>query len=440
MLTDSQALVNKLLTKCRFSVVTRNLGASYRGVVFMPKQLQDIDTDAAAKPVSTGGVQVKSVSATGNIKISLKSTQQAQPTEVQPELRAVKSTPQPAATAQVLKKESATRTARPAKNADAAMKPATKTGAKVQKSGAATSSKLASASAQGGGNLSENTAPRSSLKPLGVMAAVLGTVALTLGVMHFAGGTDTQVAAAADASQPMSVEVATAQETSVILAPVEAEKAAIVAPVQAAADGASGDVTAEAIAAAVAKLAPSQTAPQPVEVAQKPEALASVVETLDADALEKAAFASASLFKADPEEVRVLEREESDRIEPVVAPKTVSAPHVSTAEKLALVSYLSALPDGPEAQEQASALSQKMTSGTLAALSQPKSTTVQVEEEPVYIFDLVVEALAEGRSDAELDQILNESYAAGRVTVPSSLILADGRVDSKTILALFAGK
>ncbi len=378
----------------------------------MPKQLNDVDSDAAAKPVSTGGVQVKSVSATGNIKISLKPVPEAKSPNAKTELRSAQVKKQPVDAGQ----EPPLRAAKPAAKK--------KSAAKVQKPQIAATSKLASASAQGEANVPNPVASRSSLKPLGLTAAVLGTVALSLGVMQFAGGSDAQ-----DVAVAAPVTAAPAVQTDVVTAQVDADKAAIVAPVQASVAGANGDVTAEAIAAAVAKLAPSQTLAEP----------APRDDTSNDDVLEKAAFASASLFQASPKEIWEQERAEADRIEPVaVAPKTVSAPHVSTAQKLALVSYLSALPDGPEAQEQASALTQKMTSGTLAALSKPK--TEAVEDEPIYIFDLVVNALAEGRTEAELDQLINETYAAGRVTVPSSLILADGRVDSQTILVLFAGK
>ncbi|MHA7852494.1 hypothetical protein [Roseovarius sp.] len=83
----------------------------------------------------------------------------------------------------------------------------------------------------------------------------------------------------------------------------------------------------------------------------------------------------------------------------------------------------------------------------LAALRSPGASTVQpatpdaaarmAENNPLY--RMVAEAIAQGQSDAYIDRLLNLAHQRGEITVPPGLIKPDGTVDTKTVIALFAG-
>jgi hypothetical protein len=53
------------------------------------------------------------------------------------------------------------------------------------------------------------------------------------------------------------------------------------------------------------------------------------------------------------------------------------------------------------------------------------------------LYSLVVTAHSEGHSFEHIDDLLNTAHQRGEVDVPAGLVLADGTVDSKTILSLF---
>lgn len=53
------------------------------------------------------------------------------------------------------------------------------------------------------------------------------------------------------------------------------------------------------------------------------------------------------------------------------------------------------------------------------------------------LYDLVVTAHAEGHSLAHIDELINAAHQKNEVNIPEQLVLANGRVDSQTILNLF---
>ncbi|WP_050774148.1 hypothetical protein [Roseobacter sp. AzwK-3b] len=83
----------------------------------------------------------------------------------------------------------------------------------------------------------------------------------------------------------------------------------------------------------------------------------------------------------------------------------------------------------------------------LAALRSPGASSVQpaapdaaarmAENNPLY--RMVAEAISQGQSDAYIDRLLNLAHQRGEITVPPGLIKPDGAVDTKTVIALFAG-
>lgn len=93
------------------------------------------------------------------------------------------------------------------------------------------------------------------------------------------------------------------------------------------------------------------------------------------------------------------------------------------------------------------ALVARITAGTLAALrsKQAESGTTApaaaaaAPAEGTALFKMVMTAAAQGQSEAYIDQMVNGAYARQEITVPASLIGADGRVDTATLMALFVG-
>ncbi|SHM68850.1 hypothetical protein SAMN05443432_11216 [Roseovarius litoreus] len=55
------------------------------------------------------------------------------------------------------------------------------------------------------------------------------------------------------------------------------------------------------------------------------------------------------------------------------------------------------------------------------------------------LYRMVAEAISQGQSDAYIDRLLNLAHQRGEITVPPGLIKPDGTVDTKTVIALFAG-
>lgn len=89
----------------------------------------------------------------------------------------------------------------------------------------------------------------------------------------------------------------------------------------------------------------------------------------------------------------------------------------------------------------------KMTAGTIAALRAKKPEPAAPQTAPTAdaaavsaIYALVMSAHAQGQSEAYIDQLLNEAHARNDIAVPTGLIGADGRVDTRTILSLFIAK
>lgn len=93
------------------------------------------------------------------------------------------------------------------------------------------------------------------------------------------------------------------------------------------------------------------------------------------------------------------------------------------------------------------ALVARITTGTLAALRSKQADTAKAvpaaaataPAEGTALFKMVMTAAAQGQSEAYIDQMVNGAYARQEITVPASLIRADGRVDTATLLALFVG-
>lgn len=74
-----------------------------------------------------------------------------------------------------------------------------------------------------------------------------------------------------------------------------------------------------------------------------------------------------------------------------------------------------------------------LSAGTLSGI---RSVTGDAAAAPrTALQALVVDALAAGQSDDDIDALLNEAAAAGRISVPEILVTTDGRVDTAVLLA-----
>ena len=74
---------------------------------------------------------------------------------------------------------------------------------------------------------------------------------------------------------------------------------------------------------------------------------------------------------------------------------------------------------------------------SMAALSGLRKMTGQPDpaHSPSAFQTLIAQALRAGQSDAYIDALLNEAAGSGRITVPSALVTAEGRVDTHVILS-----
>ncbi|WP_291727685.1 hypothetical protein [Leisingera sp. F5] len=88
----------------------------------------------------------------------------------------------------------------------------------------------------------------------------------------------------------------------------------------------------------------------------------------------------------------------------------------------------------------------RITAGTLAALRSKQVNPENLNQaaaaapaEGTALYKMVLTAAAQGQSEAYIDQLVNGAYERKEITVPASLIGADGRVDTATLLALFVG-
>lgn len=125
-------------------------------------------------------------------------------------------------------------------------------------------------------------------------------------------------------------------------------------------------------------------------------------------------------------------------------------PSATPAERTAAAQLLTAAAESAAPLGAEDALVAQMTAGTLAALRSggSKSTSTAAEttapasasQTHTALYGMVLRAVGQGQSPAYIDQMVNEAYRTQAITVPPTLIDAEGRVDTATILALFVGQ
>ncbi len=355
----------------------------------MQQNLKKEVTGDTASKVKKASVQVKSVSSSGNIKIALKGEPETQgqsgTADKQSKLEVQQPSPKPKSDNSAAKPSQA-KNAKPKAKAQV-----TNTKAVRDPANFVAPTSLQSAASQTSQKVNlPGTLPSkmSSLKKLGLAAAVLGVLALGLTVLQFTGN---------DKARAQDIAVAE---------PTVSPSASL----------------ANAIAQETVRTAAAQ---QPV-AEPKPEIKAD--ETVE----EK------------PAEVAVVKDIPVSEPQPVIA---VSAAALAPVPAAADVATPASQPVTPEKSDDIMSL---LTTGTLAALrshsgdEKPAETTSTHSPEHVAavtnIYVLVTTAVAQGQSDAEIDRMLNRSFAAGEIDVPPGLVGADGHVDSATILSLFVGK
>lgn len=75
-----------------------------------------------------------------------------------------------------------------------------------------------------------------------------------------------------------------------------------------------------------------------------------------------------------------------------------------------------------------------MTASALLALQGDKAQMPALPEPDPTIELVVADALREGKSDADINQMVNEAALAGSFAVPQSMVTSDGRVDTAVLL------
>ncbi len=323
--------------------------AGYWGNAFqMLKQKTGSDASAVSQKQNAGGVQIKSVSASGNIKIGLKEVKVVSSREGQAEQANSSSKTAPVAKSKAgkLTVDTGSSTPKPeAKTADP--KPAASA-----KMPTASALKSAAQQATPTPKALPKKAEMSSLKRLGFAAAALASVAVVLGLSHFLGGAEeapVQVAAPAQVSAPVAPAPAPSVTTETANIQIDEAELGLLLGAAAAAD------------------LKSETA----VVAVPPEEVNAMISKITAGTI--AALRSPSKSAAAP------------------APAPVEA---------------AAQPAGPSAD---------VVTG---------------------LIQTVMTALAQGQTEAEINEMLNTGYAKGEIEVPPVLVDATGRVSTATIMAL----
>ncbi|WP_241482200.1 hypothetical protein [Leisingera sp. ANG-Vp] len=127
------------------------------------------------------------------------------------------------------------------------------------------------------------------------------------------------------------------------------------------------------------------------------------------------------------------------------APQQTAAAEAAAAEELQPSGAASAAALETAETSGEDELVARITAGTLAALRSKQTLPEAAAEAPAApaegtaLFKMVMTAAAQGQSEAYIDQLVNGAYERQEITVPASLIGADGRVDTATLLALFVG-
>ncbi len=115
----------------------------------------------------------------------------------------------------------------------------------------------------------------------------------------------------------------------------------------------------------------------------------------------------------------------AEQVAPPVAQEAPGSVAATTAEVLA---GLNAAPS-PETAEDAAL--RKMSEAVIAGLQGAPSPAAA----PATLGALVAEALAAGKSDTEIDALVNQAVAAGEIAAPAGLMTTEGTVDTAVLLA-----
>ncbi|WP_238365634.1 LysM peptidoglycan-binding domain-containing protein [Mesobacterium pallidum] len=125
----------------------------------------------------------------------------------------------------------------------------------------------------------------------------------------------------------------------------------------------------------------------------------------------------------------------------VPAPRPAPAPVTTVATddtdlqamSLGVLAELGLKPqDAPKVED---AAMQHMTSDILSNIRSATGAPAPASAGASALQSLVSKALAEGRTDSYIDQLVNEAAGRGDVSVPKALVTNEGRVDTSTLLA-----
>lgn len=109
------------------------------------------------------------------------------------------------------------------------------------------------------------------------------------------------------------------------------------------------------------------------------------------------------------------------------APKTAAATPQATPD-----------PDGPALRVTPDIAASVATEPSASVASAPDPAPAPETAAATGLERLVINALAQGQSDAYIDALVNDAAAKGKVEVPQSLVTSDGRVDTSSLLAVLS--
>ncbi len=96
-------------------------------------------------------------------------------------------------------------------------------------------------------------------------------------------------------------------------------------------------------------------------------------------------------------------------------------------------------PEGDVVSQYAQAALAALRNPGAASMPPPAPDAVARMAENNRLYRMVAEAISQGQSEDYIDRMVNLAHQRGEITVPPALIKADGTVDTKTVVALFAG-
>ncbi|WP_288926414.1 LysM peptidoglycan-binding domain-containing protein [uncultured Maritimibacter sp.] len=168
-----------------------------------------------------------------------------------------------------------------------------------------------------------------------------------------------------------------------------------------------------------------------------PRDLAAIAPDLADVEIENVAQMSATTTRPTPAPAPVDIAALTDAVRASVAPDPVAEPATAATADEGLAALTSSVLASLGTPAPAAPLTgdSGMEAATAAVLASLNGMAAPTARPPQDLNALIAQSMRAGESDAYMDALLNEAVASGAVQVPDSLITAEGRVDTRTLLA-----